>query len=262
MRRYVRLLGAFARACLVQETAYRSTFWSNAVQTVVGLGVVMLTLALFFQHTGTIGGWAFWEVFVLLGVFTTLSGTVDFFLRPNLGKMVEYIQKGTLDFVLVKPVDSQFFISLRHLAFFKGVDILLGLGMSGAGLWIGGRLPSLTAVLSFFGMLAAAVAILYSAWLLLMTMAFWFVKVDNLHVIFSSFFETARFPVSVYKGWLRLLLTYVVPIAFVTTTPSSALTGRLEYSGAGGSLLAAAAALLLTRWFWRRALRHYASASS
>lgn len=262
MRKYVRVVINFAKACLVQELEFRANFWANAIQTLMQLGVVILTLSLFFQHTDAVGGWAYWEVLVLLGVFTTLNGCVDFFLRPNLGKIVEYIQKGTLDFVLVKPIDSQFFISFRHFAFFKGVDILIGLGTVTIGLSLGGQTPSATAILAFIALLIAAVAIIYSVWLSLMTMAFWFVKVDNLHAIFFSFFETGRFPVSVYKGWLRFALTYVVPIAFVTTMPAASLTGRLDATGAAGSLLIATGAVAATRWFWKTALRYYTSASS
>lgn len=262
MRKYLRLLATFGRACFVQELEYRANFVANVLQTVMNMGLVVLTLALFFQHAVDLGGWAFWEVLVLLGVFTTLNGCVDFFLRPNLGKMVEYIQKGTLDFVLTKPVDPQFFISFRHFAFLKGADMVIGMAAVAAGLVVGGRTPSLAAFLYFAGLLLAAVAIIYAIWLGLMTMSFWFVKVDNLNVFFGSFFETGRFPITVYKGWLRVVLTYIIPIAFVTTIPSAALTGRLEPTNAGAALLVAGALLLLTRWFWRTALRHYTSASS
>lgn len=262
MRKYIQVINRFAKACLVQELEYRATFWANALQTLMQVGVVLLTLSLFFQHTDDVGGWSYWEVLVLLGVFTTLNGCVGFFLRPNLGKIVEYIQKGTLDFVLVKPIDSQFFVSFRHFEFFKAVDVLIGLGIAGLGLTIGGQTPSASAILFFVALLAAALAIIYAVWLSLMTMAFWFVKVDNLHAIFFSFFETGRFPVTVYKGWLRIILTYIIPIAFVTTIPSASLTGRLDAAGAGGSLVVALVAVSATRWFWRTALRHYTSASS
>jgi ABC-2 type transport system permease protein len=262
MRKYGRLLATFFRACIVMELEYRAHFWANVVQTLMQLGIVLLTLSLFFAHTRAIGGWSFWEVLVLLGVFTTLSGFVEFFLRPNLGKMVEYIQQGTLDFVLTKPVDSQFFISFRYFAFFKGIDVLLGLATIGAGLAIGGQTPGAAALLYFGALLLAALAIIYSIWLALMTTAFWFVRVDNLHMFFHSFFEAGRYPVTVYRPWLRFLLTYVVPIAFITTVPSASLTGRLDAGSAGSALVAAAFFLALTRWFWRRALRYYTSASS
>ncbi len=104
--------------------------------------------------------------------------------------------------------------------------------------------------------------ILYSIWLMMATSAFWFVRIDDISELFSAIYETGRFPVSVYPSWMRGALTFVVPIAFITTFPAAAVLGRAK------PLLLALAFLLAAGFFWgcvcfwRFAVRRYSSASS
>jgi ABC-2 type transport system permease protein len=80
--------------------------------------------------------------------------------------------------------------------------------------------------------------------------------------LFGSIFDAARWPSSIFKGALRLVFTFVIPLAVMTTFPAEALLGR-----AGGAKLAAAVgtaavAVALSRVAWKRALASYTSASS
>jgi ABC-2 type transport system permease protein len=102
--------------------------------------------------------------------------------------------------------------------------------------------------------------VVYAIWIALMSMAFWFVSVENLAVLFDAVFEAARYPVSAYPGALRFLFVYLIPIAWTTTIPASALTGRLAPGFALAALAVGGAALALTRLLWRNALRRYTSA--
>jgi ABC-2 type transport system permease protein len=85
---------------------------------------------------------------------------------------------------------------------------------------------------------------------------------DELHELFEGVYQSGRWPVGIYPGWLRIGLTFLVPIAFAVTVPAEALAGRLT---PGTLALAAAFGLALvafTRWFWRFGLRHYSGASA
>jgi ABC-2 type transport system permease protein len=114
-----------------------------------------------------------------------------------------------------------------------------------------------------FGLtLIAGVAIVYSFLLVLITTAFWVVRVDNILVIFQSMYEAGRWPVGIYPPVLRATLTFLVPIAFAITIPASSLVGRLEWPVFVGTLALATAMLAVSRWFWRQGIRHYAGASA
>ncbi|MDD9265652.1 ABC transporter permease [Paenibacillus sp. GCM10023248] len=260
--KYLRLFREFMRACLVEEFEYRANFAANVLSTVFWLAMAILTVQLYFYRTQEIGGWNFYEVLVLLGIFNAVHGFIEFILQPNMTRLVNHIRKGTLDFVLTKPVDSQFYVSFRHLVFWRLSDVVLGLGLVAYALWQMQAMPSLMELAQFAIVFLASLVVVYSLWMGMMMFSFWAVKVDNLSYLFSSFFETARFPVSVYKGFLRVMLTYMFPIAFITTFPASALIGRIHGWQVVLSVGIALVCFVLTRLLWRFALRHYTSASS
>lgn len=241
---------------------YRSNFFANVLSTVSSVLFALLTLQVFFMRTEEMAGWRFEQVLVLLGVFNALNGVIAMVLRPNIGRIVQHIRKGTLDFILMKPVDSQFFISFRHIVFWPITDVLLGFGMIGYAAVKMGIAVTVGDLIWFLLMFFASVVTLYAIWMILMTLSFWFVKVENLTMVFSSLFETARFPISVYKPWLRMLLTYLFPVAVLTTFPAAAFVGKLNGQDAFISFAVAGVLVVLSRLFWKKALRHYSSASS
>lgn len=262
MRRYWRIFREFFRTCLVEELEYRSEFVGNLLSSLFGIGIAILTIHIFFYQTNELGGWVYEDVLLLLGVFNTLQGFIDFALRPNMSRLLQHIRKGTFDYVLTKPVDSMFYVSFRHLVFWRLIDVLLGIALVLYALVQKQYIPSMADVLIFCITICSSLVIIYSLWMLLMTTAFWVIRMDDLSFVFNSFFETTRFPIGMYRGWLRIVLTYVLPAAFITSTPALALLGKWDITAAAASILVAGLFLWLSRRFWRYALRSYTSASS
>ena len=111
-------------------------------------------------------------------------------------------------------------------------------------------------------MLLAGAVIVYSFWLILASLSFWLVRVENLLEIFQSMYQAGRWPVSLYPGWLRFGLTFVVPVAFATSIPAEALTGRLGGATLLGAFGLAVLLAALARLVWRLGLRRYSGASA
>jgi len=254
------LLAACWRVNLAEELQYRGNFLASLVGTLFWIGTALLTVALFFTHTTQLGGWDFWEVVVLLGVFNTLTGVIETVLRPGIGRLANDVRSGALDLVLVRPVDAQVYTSVRRLDVWRVTDIVMGLALTTYALIQIGRPLAASTILAFALTLASAVAVVYSIWVALMSLAFWFVAVENISVLFDGVYEAARYPVSAYPGALRFLFVYLIPIAWTTTIPASALTGRIGAGTAASAVGVAAVTLLLTRHLWRIALRRYTSA--
>lgn len=254
------LVRALVRINIAEEMQYRANFVASLLGTIFWLATALLTVAIFFRQTTRLGGWSFWEVGVLLGVFNTLAGLVEAMLRPSIGRLVQDVRQGTLDLVLARPVEAQIYVSFRVLDVWRITDIVVGLALSVFSLWKLGRVPGVLEAVSFIVTLIAAGLVVYSIWIALMSMAFWFVSVENLSVLFDAIFEAARYPVSAYPGALRFLFVYLIPIAWTTTIPASALTGRLGPGMALAAAAVSAAALGLARLLWKNAVRRYTSA--
>ena len=80
--------------------------------------------------------------------------------------------------------------------------------------------------------------------------------------VFDGIFQMARYPVGIYPGWLRLVLTWVVPVGVITTVPAQALSGALSPDTLAGAVALAVAFSAGASALFRFGLRRYASASS
>jgi ABC-2 type transport system permease protein len=167
--------------------------------------------------------------------------------------------KGTLDFVLLRPINTQFLVSLREWRLLALFDMLLGFAVIGVA---GARIElALGQFVAFVVALLAGLLTLYAVFLLFTSLMFW--SPGFLFTwVFNGLFQMARYPVGIYPGFLRLVLTWVVPIGVMTTVPALAFTGE-----APGWLLVAvavfaAAVFVGASRVFRLALRRYASASS
>lgn len=259
--RYVRLSGRLLRLNFLRETAYWANFFGQSLQAVLSLATGLLGLAVVDVH-GALSGWNAGQLLALLGVYQLVGGVISMLIQPGMRQLMHEIRLGTLDFTLLKPVDAQFLVSARRLELWKLSDVLLGSSVLIIAL-VGLRTAlDWTRVLSFVLTLGAGCALIYSFWLILATCAFWLVRVDNILVIFQDLYMAGRWPVTIYPGWLRWPLTFLVPVTVATTIPAQALLGQLSWSLLLLVLLLTPCALGLARWFWRRGLRQYAGASA
>ncbi|MCL4867381.1 MAG: ABC-2 family transporter protein [Anaerolineae bacterium] len=262
MRRYLRVLATFYKAAFLADLEYRANFVSSLVLSLVALGWSVAGAVVFFQHTDQLGGWSLNELLIVLGLFVFFLGFVDVFISPNVQDFMEHIRVGTMDFILLKPINAQFHTSLRRLNVWRLADMVLGIALV---LWAISQLetrPQPLTVLYFIILCLCALLILYSLIMLLITSAFWFVQLENIMELLFTFYEAGRFPVTIFPGWVRVILTFVVPIAFITTVPASVLLARLDGLFVVYAAGIAAALFIACILFWNYAIRHYSSASS
>ncbi len=260
--RYLRTLRRFWGTALASQLEYQLNALIELVAMLASLGGSLLVLWLFYRQGVELGGWSWHGALVVLGAYTCLNGLTSTLLQPNLSRIVTHVQEGTLDFVLLKPIDSQFWLSLRTVSPAGLPELLLGLALM---LWAAvadqGRLNP-QAVLATALVLGAAALTLYSLWFVLATTAIWFVKTWNATEVLRAALSAGRYPISAFPAGLRLLFTLVLPVAFLTTVPAEVLLGRSSGAWVLASAGVALTMLTISRLFWRLALRYYTSASS
>src|SRR6185503_14084452 len=99
-------------------------------------------------------------------------------------------------------------------------------------------------------------------WIFAICASFFFVQVDNLRYLLMSVSETGRWPVTVFAGWVRILLTVVLPVGIITTFPAMALRGTWSGQTVAIALGTATGFVIASRLAWTRSLAAYTSASS
>ncbi|CAG0994151.1 hypothetical protein ANAEL_02478 [Anaerolineales bacterium] len=259
-----RLIAAFMRASFQEEAAYRANFFISLLTSTLNLATGVLGIVVLFGQIDSVQGWNLPSTLALLGVYLTVSALRGLFIGPSLealSGMDGEIWTGAFDFTVLRPVDTQFMVSLRKWRWFASIDLLLGLGVLVAAVIQLGVTLSLWQIVTFLLTLLAGTLILYAILLIFAALIFWSPGVLFTWV-FDGIFQMARYPLGMYPGWLRLVLTWIVPVGVITTIPAQALTGSLTIQNLILSLGLAAVLFLLASALFRFGLKRYASASS
>jgi ABC-2 type transport system permease protein len=260
--RYLRLLAAFTRAEAQLALEYRANLVLDMLNELVVVLTSLAALLVLYSRTSVLNGWTLPQMFVLLGVYYIVQGAQALVFEVSFERFMEHVRMGTLDFILLKPANSQFVVSVRHVQIVQVAQAGLGFVVLGIGLASIGEDLSVLDAVSFALTLACGLTLVYCLLLVLSTLSFWFVRVENILAIFWAFLDAGRFPVDVYPGWLRVTLSSVVPIGIAVTVPAQAIAGRLDATGLASMLLGTLGAWVFSGWFWRRGLRTYTGASA
>ncbi len=247
---------------VLNELQYRVNFFVQLFQALIQVAVALVVLALVYSHTTTLNGWTQPELLTLMGVQILLGGIIHTFVQPNMGRLMDDVQKGTLDQALTKPEDAQLLVSVREVRIWSLVEVVSGsivliVGSSRLQSTLGGL-----DTLAFLAALSLGAVMLYCFWLVITTGAFWIVRMDHVLELFEGIYATGRFPVGIYPSWMRYGVTFLVPVGFAVTVPAQALTARLHGLTLLGAAGFALALFIFTRWFWRFGLKRYSGASA
>ncbi len=262
MTRYLRLLRLFASTELQFALAYRVNLALEVMQMIVVAGTSVAAVLVLFTYTTVMNGWTLGQMIVLLGVYYVVQGAEELVMQPSFERFMEHVREGTLDFILLKPVSAQFMVSFRHFQTVQVLQVVLGLVITVVGVLRLAGTVTVASALSFALTLACGFVLIYALLLVLSTLAFWFVRVDNLLAIFWAFIDAGRFPVDIYPGWLRITMSTVIPVGIAVTVPAKAIAGLVDPQTVALVLAATVAAFLISRAFWRRGLRAYTGASA
>ncbi|WP_152361814.1 ABC transporter permease [Microlunatus speluncae] len=258
----IALLGASFSMALRRLLAFRVNLIFDVVMSMIWLAVTLATVLVVYTATDTLAGWSLPEALILIGTFQVLSGLKQTFLDPNLSWFPERgIRQGKLDVMLLQPAPTLFLVSLSSCSPLSLVQSGLGLGVIVVGLARLGRPPEPAAVVSWLVMIMVGLVITWSLGMILAVLAFWAPKLQ-LDVFYGSAWQLARYPVDIYPGPLRAVLTYLFPMALIATAPTLVLVRgpdpALLLGGIAGAIIGAG----LTTLCWRLGLRRYTGATS
>lgn len=266
MTRALSLISVFVRVSVQNFAAYRFEFFVRMFVSVGHLLAELLAVQTIFKNTPEIRGWQKEHMLVLVGVFRMIAGGIRMVIVPNMRRVMEDIRNGTLDYVLLKPLDAQFHVSIREFVIWRVTDLVLGGSLAIYGSYLTLHTVPFDKFLLFILMMVAAFTIVYAIWLALAAICFWLIRLENIEMLFWNVFEAGRFPVQIYPAWLQTGLTYIFPLAFIVTFPAASLLG---ISGKGITptmpaiaFLVGLIAIILASMLFRIGLRRYAGASA
>ena len=262
--RFFRLISEFIKVSFQEESAYRVNFAVSLLTSLLTVGSATLGISIVFGQIDDIQGWTYASSMVVLGVYLIVNALRGLFISPGLESLAGMdgeVWSGRFDFSLLRPVDIQFLITFRKWRLFSLIDLFFGMLLTGIAIYRMEAAVSIGQILLFCMMLCSGLVILYAILLIFSSLVFWSPGVLFTWV-FNGLFQLARYPLSMYPNWLRFILTWIVPVGIITTFPAQALTGELSIKVMGLGVGLAVGMVILASCLFRRALKHYSSASS
>ena len=258
----LRLLKAFFKVNLQMALAYRVDTAVNILLEILSLGWELLSLSIIFSNTSTLGGWNLGELITLLGVFHLVNALMNILIWPNTEKFNTAVRDGTLDYTLLQPADSMFLVTFSSMVIWRVWDLVMGVVLIIIGINMSGYQTTPLNLASFLLLAITGSVILYSLWIVMIAATFWFTKCDNTVTILQALLDTGRYPSTVYPFWLRIIITFLIPIAVATTIPIQALRGELSLIEIFGFIAISAASFLAASLVWKSGVKKYSGASS
>lgn len=275
---YIRVFGKFLANSLVRDMTFRANFIIDCVSsltwTLMNIGFYLII----FAHTENIAGWGRYEFFVFLGTGMLINSIVQAFFMPNCEEFSELIRTGGLDFALLKPIDTQFLISLQKVEWSALSNVIVAVVLIVFGMThLLHRNPEpvqidVATVLLYPLYIACGVAILYSLMIGLSASSIWLGRNQSLYDFWFYITNFSRYPMEIYSGTyglpLQVLFTYIIPVLVVVNVPAQTLAqpisplSSVRVPLAIFTVFAAVACLLLSRWMFQASLFRYRSASS
>lgn len=258
----LRLLSAFVKVNVQMEVAYRFDTIVNILLNLMWLGWELLGISIIFSNTSSLGGWGIGELIALLGVFRLVNALMAALIWPNTEKFNNAVRDGTLDYTFLQPANSMFLITFSRMVIWRVWDLALGTVLIIIGIHMTGGGETAFNLVTFLFLAISGSVILYSLWIVLIAATFWFVKFDNNVTILQALLDTGRYPATVYPTWLRLIVTFLIPIAVATTVPLQALRGDLTPGQILLFLGVGIASFLAASRIWKAGVKKYSGASS
>jgi ABC-2 type transport system permease protein len=259
----------FLRNSLIREMAFRGNFLIEVVTNAFWFSAQLVFFHLIFANVPAVNGWSRQEYFAFMATGMIINTLIEAFFMPNCANFSELIRTGSLDFALLKPIDTQFLVSFEKLDLGALCHLVFPVGLLTYALVQIGRPIGPMDVLMYATLIVVGVAFFYSLMIVLASTSIWLGRNQGLYEFWFYITIFARYPRDIYTGSaagnvLRMAFSYVIPILLVVTVPAEFVVGKLLQPSwlTGVTLLAAVVGLVLSRRVFHHALRSYRSASS
>ena len=255
----VRVIKELLKLRLQWELAFRLDALFGLFGSLIYIVGGVLLFEVIYGRVESIAGWERPAALALVGTLSLLLELERALLRGLL-RLPELVQEGQLEHYLLRPVPAPLVLAFHRVSVQALWRLPLGVGVLAYALSLV-PLPPLERFLLYGLSLLMSLAIFGLMVFCLVCLSFWLIEMQNLYWLVYDLAEFARYPASVYKGLVRVILSTVLPLLVLANFPVQLLLreGRPEL------LLHQLGVLIgfgLLGWtLWQRGLRRYQGAS-
>ncbi|AZR73746.1 hypothetical protein BBF96_10330 [Anoxybacter fermentans] len=259
---YIRLYWCFLKNNLTRDIYFKENFLVTLGE---GLLFFLINLTLYnaiFANVNAIGDWNKFQVIVLIATNQIFTGLFYGLFANNLPGLQHYVNKGDLDYILLKPISTQFYISTRYINFGHILSSFAALPLLFHALKQLNIHPGFFDYAVYIILLINGLLLGYALLLIFMSVVIWTIKVEGLYFIIMEIISYGKYPASVFKGGIKFIFSFVIPIIIIINYPAQILIEGIKVKYVFISVVLTILLFGVSKWFWNLALRFYTSASS
>ncbi len=261
IKKYLRVYRALVTLNAAEQTAFRTGFYTMLLDSMVWGIFQYIVILLLTVKVKSVYGWSRNELIILVASYSFFWGIFHFLLARNFSRISRILTYAQLDFILAKPINSQFFLSLGVMNFAGLFRTFLATGILIYMLKLSHIAVSLVNVVSFLTLGLFGLVMIYSFWFIVVTFLIWNPRLSNLIDLLYQITGVTRLPPQVVYGVKNYFLFFLIPLTFAFSTPTKALLHKALLGDVGWLLFFTILIFLISRQFWKFALRFYTSAS-
>lgn len=262
MKKYIRVYASLLLFNWSAMLVYRMDFFTKLMTSIIYTTYHVLAIFILTNTVSSVFSWSRNELLLLASTYSVFIGLFHAFISRNIHRLSEEIYYGRLDYMLVKPIDSQFAASLWTVDFISFFRIVMGLLLS----WyfVGVLQLAITPLilLWYWVFIFVGLCILYSIWLSVISITIFNPRLSNLIDLLYHVSELTRYPQEMYQHVSMIIYPLLFPFIFILIPPTKILLQQYSVAQGIQAVSVAIAFLLVSRLIWTQSLKHYASASS
>ena len=262
MKKYLLILKAYFKGSLMNLMEYKFNFISGGTFELVWLFMYLIFIDTIFIHTETVNGWDKYRMLMLTFQGGLMDSVFTFLIVPGLKRLPEMINTGTLDFILLKPLNQRFTISFNEFDIPQIKNIIINItGLTYCFIKLNIRMTPLKLLL-YILLSLNGFFLIYSIMFILMSLAFWFMRMDIVMGIGSELITIGNKPMQIYPRLLQKILIFVIPLFVCFNFPILFAVKDLSVSYILYSFTASFIFFLLSNFIFKKGVRRYVGSGS
>jgi ABC-2 type transport system permease protein len=262
MRRYLRLYLYFLRFSFSKAMEFRIDFSFRIIMDIIFYVVSILFFKVIYLHTPMLAQWSEEQMMIFVASYLMVDAINMTVFSTNMWWLPSHINRGDLDYYLIRPVSPLFFLSLREFSANSFLNLLIALGFLAYTLITYSQPFSVSELFLFLLLIFNGALISYCIQMMMIIPVFWTHSSRGFVDLFYSMGLASERPDRIYRGWLRKIFTTILPFALIASFPARIFLEKFQWNIFLHLSVVSVLLWIVMLACWRWGLRNYASASS
>jgi len=228
LKKYLKVMKKTLGISLSSSMEYRISFFLLIISVTIFSMILPLIGFLIYSTSKGIPGWKFEEFILMTGTIELIYGICHFSVLSMMNFVAFSVESGKFDTILIKPINSLFYSSFVEWEFDGVGNIIVGTFLVGWSLIKMNWIFNLINLISYFMLIFCGIMVLYSLIIIITSFSFVVMRIEILFELFWSLYSLTDWPLTIYGGILRFILTFVIPFGIAGFYPAEAILGRIE----------------------------------